>query len=103
MTRTTSQLTDSRRAFLKGTTALAFAHTAKKATTAFASSHDSGKIHTYVGSYTSAVDGGANGEGIYLFKMDSRTGELSRSQLAAKTRNPSLTPNWFRRYSGIGT
>ena len=89
MTRTSSQLTHSRRAFLKGTAAFAFAHTARRATAAFAGSHDTGNIHAYVGSYTSAVDGGANGEGIYLFKMDSRTGELSRSKLAAKTRNPS--------------
>src|ERR1035438_3921392 len=89
MTRTSSQLTHSRRAFLKGTAAFAFAHTARRATAAFAGSHDSGNIYAYVGSYTSAVDGGANGEGIYLFKVDSRTGTLSRSKLDVKARNPS--------------
>jgi 6-phosphogluconolactonase (cycloisomerase 2 family) len=89
MTRTTSQLTHSRRAFLKGTASLACALTVERATAAVAGSDGSGNIHAYVGSYTSAVDGGANGEGIYLFKMDSRTGELSGRRLAAKTRNPS--------------
>jgi 6-phosphogluconolactonase (cycloisomerase 2 family) len=89
MTRAIWQLTCSRRNFLKGTTAFAFAGAVEGATIASASSHDSGNIHAYVGSYTSAVDGGANGEGIYLFKVDSRTGALTRSGLAAKTRNPS--------------
>ncbi len=89
MTRATSQLTHSRRSFLKGTASLACALTVDRATGAVAGSDGSGNIHAYVGSYTSAVDGGANGEGIYLFKMDSRTGELSGRRLAAKTRNPS--------------
>jgi 6-phosphogluconolactonase len=89
MTKAISQLTHSRRTFLKGTAAFAFAHTAPGAASAAAGSQDGGNIHAYVGSYTSAVDGGANGEGIYLFNVDSRTGALSQSRLAAKTRNPS--------------
>lgn len=89
MTKAISQLTHSRRTFLKGTASLACALTVERATAAFAAPGGSGSIHAYVGSYTSAVDGGANGEGIYLFKMDSRTGELSGRKLAAKTRNPS--------------
>jgi 6-phosphogluconolactonase len=89
MTRAISQVTHSRRTFLKGTATFAFAHAVQRATIASASSHDSGNIYAYVGSYTSAVDGGANGEGIYLFTVDSRTGALTRSKLAAKTRNPS--------------
>ena len=89
MTRAISQLTHSRRIFLKGTAAFAFAHTIQRATIASASSHDNANIYAYVGSYTSAVDGGANGEGIYLFKVDFRTGELSQPKLAVKTRNPS--------------
>jgi 6-phosphogluconolactonase (cycloisomerase 2 family) len=48
-----------------------------------------GKVCAYVGTYTTAVDGGGDGEGIYLFDMDSATGELSNRRLAAKTPNPS--------------
>jgi 6-phosphogluconolactonase (cycloisomerase 2 family) len=43
----------------------------------------------YVGSYTNAVDGGANGEGIYCFEMDAATGALTRRKLVAKVPNPS--------------
>ena len=48
-----------------------------------------GKLLAYAGTYTSAVDGGANGEGIYLFEMDTHTGELSNRKLVAQTPNPS--------------
>ncbi len=89
MTRAIWQLTHSRRTFLKTTSAFAFAHTFQNTTIASVSSHDGGNIHAYAGSYTNAVDGGANGEGIYHFKVDSRTGALSQSKLATKTRNPS--------------
>jgi len=41
------------------------------------------------GTYTSAVDGGANGEGIYLFEFDTRTGALAGGRLVARTPNPS--------------
>jgi 6-phosphogluconolactonase len=43
----------------------------------------------YVGSYTSAVDGGANGQGIYRFEVDTRSGAFSRQKLVAKAPNPS--------------
>ncbi len=44
----------------------------------------------YVGTYNSPVDGGAgNGNGIYLFKVDSTSGALGLVQLAAEARNPS--------------
>jgi 6-phosphogluconolactonase len=43
----------------------------------------------YVGSYNSAVDGGANGQGIYRFVMDERTGELRDGKVVAKIANPS--------------
>lgn len=46
-------------------------------------------VFAYVGSYTSAIDGGANGEGIYRFEMEARTGALTRRKLVAKTQNPS--------------
>ena len=42
-----------------------------------------------MGSYTNAVDGGANGEGIYRFEMDAHTGALNRRKLVAKVPNPS--------------
>jgi 6-phosphogluconolactonase (cycloisomerase 2 family) len=42
-----------------------------------------------VGSYTNAVDGGANGEGIYRFEMDTRSGAFTRRTLVAKLPNPS--------------
>ena len=89
MTQAALQLTPSRRSFLKGSVSLACALAAGKAASAFAASSAGGSIHAYAGSYTSAVDGGANGEGIYLLDMDARTGELSGARLAAKTRNPS--------------
>ena len=90
MTRAALLSIHSRRSFLKGTASLACVLTAGRATAAFAGSDGGGNIHAYVGSYTSVVDGGsANGEGIYLLKMDPRTGELSGARLAAKTRNPS--------------
>ena len=43
----------------------------------------------YVGTYTTAVDGPGNGEGIYLFETDSLTGELRNRRLVAKTPSPS--------------
>ena len=54
-----------------------------------ASRPEAGKKLAYVGSYTSAVDGGANGQGIYRYEMDPRTGALSQQTLVAKTPNPS--------------
>jgi 6-phosphogluconolactonase len=48
-----------------------------------------GSVRAYVGTYTSAVDGGGHGEGIYLFDVDAQSGALSNRRLAAKTPNPS--------------
>jgi len=73
----------SRRDFIKTTSALAVAHSA------LASAQKPGKQHVYAGTYTTAVDGGANGEGIYLFQMDTHCGELSNRRLVAKTPSPS--------------
>lgn len=50
---------------------------------------DNGKTLAYVGTYTSAGDGGANGKGIYLVSMDHSTGGLTPMKLAAETHNPS--------------
>jgi 6-phosphogluconolactonase len=69
-----------RRNFLATASAFALAPSAIGAT---------GKQFAYAGTYTSAADGNAHGEGIYLFEMDARTGELSPARLAAKTSNPS--------------
>jgi 6-phosphogluconolactonase (cycloisomerase 2 family) len=46
-------------------------------------------VLAYVGSYTSAIDGGANGKGIYRFEMDARTGAFASQKLVAETPNPS--------------
>lgn len=52
-------------------------------------SESAAKLRAYVGTYTSAVDGGANGEGIYLFDANAETGELTNRRLVAQTPNPS--------------
>jgi 6-phosphogluconolactonase len=50
----------------------------------------------YVGTYSTPVDGGGNGKGIYLFEMNPATGELSLIELAAEAHNAgwlSLDPS----------
>lgn len=76
----------SRRTFLKSSAAFALAQAAFGPAQ---SGSTDGKLKLYAGTYTSAVDGGANGEGIYLFEMDARSGVLSDAELVAKTPNPS--------------
>ena len=73
-----------RRDFFMGAAAVAFAPAFAGAETAAG-----GRLRAYAGTYTSAVDGGANGEGIYLFEFDTRTGALAGGKLVAKTPNPS--------------
>ena len=46
-------------------------------------------MFAYVGTNTRAVDGTANGKGIYLFDMNPPTGRLTLIKLAAETENPS--------------
>jgi 6-phosphogluconolactonase len=77
----------SRRDFVKAAAPLVVAHVAP--TRELESPLEAGKRLVYVGTYTSAVDGGANGQGIYRYEMDPRTGALSRQTLVAKTPNPS--------------
>ncbi len=79
----------SRRTFLMSTAAVALTHSALTPAQKNAGASKSGKLLAYAGTYTSAVDGGANGEGIYLFEVDAHTGELSNRKLVAKTPNPS--------------
>ena len=73
-----------RRDFFKGAAAVAILPAFGGAETAAG-----GRLQAYAGTYTSAVDGGANGEGIYLFEFDTRTGALAGGKLVAKTPNPS--------------
>lgn len=47
------------------------------------------RVFAYVGSYTTAIDGAGNGEGIYRFEMDTHTGALTQQKLVAKVPNPS--------------
>jgi 6-phosphogluconolactonase (cycloisomerase 2 family) len=73
-----------RRDFLKGAAAVAILPAMAHAETS-----SGGKLRAYAGTYTSAVDGGANGEGIYTFEFDPQTGALTNGRLVAKTPNPS--------------
>ncbi len=81
--------TYSRRSVLRTAAGFAFTHAAL----GFGQSHAMGtrkdKIVAYVGSVTSPVDGGSNGEGIYRFEMDTHTGQLSNRKLAAAVPNPT--------------
>jgi 6-phosphogluconolactonase len=80
----------SRRELLKQSIAFAMFHSALTPLHAAASGTRNGKILTYVGTYSTAVDGGgSNGKGIYLFEMDVASGELSQIKLAAEARNAS--------------
>ncbi len=77
----------SRRGFIKTTVSLALAHVASRR--GLANTGANGRLLAYVGSYTSAIDGGSNGKGIYRFEVDVRTGALTRQKLVAETPNPS--------------
>lgn len=50
---------------------------------------DAKRTFAYVGTDTLPVDGPANGKGIYLFEMDSISGELKLLKLAADAPSPS--------------
>jgi 6-phosphogluconolactonase len=79
----------SRRNFLKSAGATVTTYSVLRAARLNAAETGTGKVLAYVGTYTTAVDGGGHGEGIYLFEMDTGTGELSSRKLVAKTPNPS--------------
>ncbi len=76
----------SRRQFIEGAAALALATSARGAGAEEASARNR---LAFVGTYTDAVGNPGNGEGIYAFDFDARTGELSRGRLATKTPSPS--------------
>ncbi len=48
-----------------------------------------GQVLAYLGTYTGAARERQNGEGIYRFEVNPRTGELANRRLAAPTSNPS--------------
>lgn len=82
-----STRTWSRRDVVKTTVPLAIAAVVSKRT--FAADRQNGRVFAYVGSYTTAVDGSGNGQGISRFEVDPRTGAFRRQELVAKTANPS--------------
>jgi 6-phosphogluconolactonase len=79
----------SRRQVLKGVAAVGLAHSTLG--TAQRAAHGLGrsKVLAYVGTYTGAVGGGSNGEGIYLLEMDRSSGALTDRKLVATTSDPS--------------
>ena len=79
----------SRRNFLQGSAALTITRAAFAVAQVPTRLLETKKTLAYVGSYTGAVGGGSNGEGIYLFEMQDKTGELLPRGLAARTTNPS--------------
>ena len=86
MTDQSFSATLSRRSFLSSASAFAFA-TSAIGVTASAAQND--KSLVYAGTYTTAADGSAHGEGIYLFEANPSTGELSQGRVVAKTPNPA--------------
>ncbi len=79
----------SRRSFIKGASALALANSQISSALNLQSRSKGGKVFAYVGTDTSAIDGKANGKGIYLFEMDTSSGRLSLIKLAAEAKSPS--------------
>ncbi len=77
----------SRRGFIKTAASLALGYVASGRVLAQVGANRS--VLAYVGTYTSAIDGGSNGKGIYRFEMDARTGAFARQKLVAETPNPS--------------
>ena len=75
----------SRRELLRGSTAFAVLASAPRLVQAASGQ----RTLAYVGTYSSPVDGGGNGKGIYLFEMNPTSGELSPIELAAAAHNAS--------------
>ena len=72
-----------RRNFLCSASAFALAPSA------FATTAPAKVQFAYAATYTSAPDGSAHGEGIYLLAVNSQTSELAQMRLVARTPNPS--------------
>jgi 6-phosphogluconolactonase (cycloisomerase 2 family) len=77
--------TPSRRSFLKQASAAALALRWPR----MAQAQEGKPRLAYVGTYTGAPGNGGNGEGIYRFEVDARTGLLSERTLVAETPSPS--------------
>lgn len=78
-----------RRKFVQGASALAIAYSSISLALSSQRRPSRGKVFAYVGTDTSAIDGKANGKGMYLFEMDLTSGQLSLVKLVAEARNPS--------------
>ena len=74
----------SRRSFIKATAPLLIGNIGSQR--GLAAGMENSRLFAYVGSYTSAVDGGANGEGIYRFAVNARTGALTQRKLLPRHR-----------------
>jgi 6-phosphogluconolactonase len=79
----------SRRSFIRSSVSLAFLHSGLGSAAASVGVGQPATERAYVGTYTGAPGSGSNGEGIYTFDVNARTGELSQCRLVAKTENPS--------------
>lgn len=77
----------SRRSFLHGVAGFGVSYVAGGV--ALGSPSPDKRILAYVGTDTVPVDGPANGKGIYLYEVDTATGELKLLKLAAETVSPS--------------
>lgn len=91
----------SRRRFIKGAAAAAavvqVAHTNRAGAQESTENYRGGgggrpgsRRFAYLGTYTDAVGNGGNGQGIYLYESDPRSGELTLIKLAATTPSPSF-------------
>jgi 6-phosphogluconolactonase len=89
MTNQSFPLAFTRRNFLSSASAFAVAAIANSGTAKAAKAAGNGKALAYVGTYNSAADGSAHGEGIYLVEMNPQTGELSQPRLVARPPNPA--------------
>jgi len=79
----------SRRMFVTSSAALGIAHCAGGLSQFSIGQSQRNRILAYVGTYTGAVGAGSNGEGIYVFEMNTESGALSGKRLVAKTPSPS--------------
>jgi 6-phosphogluconolactonase len=99
MTKNIARQKVSRRQLIKSAVALGLAHSALGTAQGVLRSVKRSSYLAYVGTYTGAVGGGSNGEGIYVLDMNASTGELSHRKLVAKTTNPSwVTIHPSRKY-----
>jgi 6-phosphogluconolactonase len=93
----------SRRSFLMGVSAAAVGHSILAAQSGPKDGSRTDRRFAYVGTYTGAVANGGSGQGIYLYEMNTRTGELGLVKLAAAADSPSclaLHPSQKYLYAG---